>query len=298
MAKHNNFNPKNRLLTKDFYVENPAKLLDFLLIAFKEKSRNKIKSYLAHRQISVNGKSVTAFDFLLKQADNVRFSSVGEEKQNPNHRCSIVYEDEHILIVNKKHGTLSMSTGKEGEITCYSIMTEYVKRYGRNNRIFIVHRLDRETSGLLMFAKSEKIQQILQNNWNENIIARTYIAIVEGKMENDNGQITSYLTENKKSLKMNSSPIDNGGKKAVTNYKVLKNGEKYSLLELNLETGRKNQIRVQLASIGHSIAGDKKYGAKTNPLQRICLHAASLVFFHPATYQKMSFDSGIPREFK
>lgn len=294
----NNFNPKNKFSTKDFIVENKSQLLDFLLVAFNEKSRNEVKSYLAHRQISVNGKCVTAFDFPLKSADNVRFSSVGEDKPNPNHRCNIIYEDDDILVVNKKHGTLSMSTGKDDEITCYSLMTEHVRRRGRNNRIFIVHRLDRETSGLLMFAKSEKVQQILQDNWNENIIARTYVAVVEGKVEQDKGQIISYLTEHRKSLKMNSSPTDNGGKKAITNYKTLQSGEKYSLLELNLETGRKNQIRVQLASIGHSIAGDKKYGAKTNPLQRICLHARSLAFFHPITRQKMFFDTDIPKEFK
>jgi 23S rRNA pseudouridine1911/1915/1917 synthase len=202
------------------------------------------------------------------------------------------------LVVNKKHGALSMSTGKEDETTCYSLMTDHVKRRGRNNRIFIVHRLDRETSGLLMFAKSEKAQQILQDNWNENVIARTYVAVVEGKVEQDKGQIVSYLTENHKSLKMKSSPTDNGGKKAVTNYKVLQSGEKYSLLELDLKTGRKNQIRVQLESIGHPIVGDKKYGAQTNPLQRICLHARSLAFFHPITRKKMFFDTDIPKEFK
>jgi len=295
--KKSNFNPKNKFYTKDFIVENQSQLLDFLFIVFKEKSRNEVKSYLAHRQISVNGKCVTSFNFLLKQTDNVRFSSVGEDKPNPNHRCSIVYEDNDILVVNKKHGALSMSTGKEDEVTCYSVMMEHVRRHGRNNRIFIVHRLDRETSGLMMFAKSEKVQQILQDNWNENIIARTYVAVVEDSVEQDNGQIVSYLTESRKSLKMHSSPTDNGGKKAVTNYKTVHRGEKYSLVELNLETGRKNQIRVQLAEIGHPIAGDKKYGAKTNPLQRICLHARSLAFLHPITREKMFFDTDIPKEF-
>ena len=296
--KKSNFTPKNKFYTKDFIVENQSQLLDFLLVAFKDKSRSEVKSYLAHKQIAVNGKCVTAFDFSLKRADNVRFSSVGEEKSNPNHKCNIVYEDDEILVVNKKYGALTMSTGKEDETTCYSLMTEHVRRRGRNNRVFIVHRLDRETSGLLMFAKSEKAQQILQDNWNENVIARTYFAVVDGKVEQDKGQIVSYLTESRKSLKMKSSPTNNGGKKAVTNYKILHRGEKYSLLELELKTGRKNQIRVQLASIGHPIAGDKKYGAQTNPLQRICLHARSLAFFHPITRQKMFFDTDIPKEFK
>jgi 23S rRNA pseudouridine1911/1915/1917 synthase len=245
----------------------------------------------------VNGKCNTAFNFALKKGDIVRFSSVGEEKQNPNHKCSIVYEDDDILVVNKKIGVLSMSTGKDDETTAYSIMTEHVRRHGRDNRIFIVHRLDRETSGLLMFAKNPQSQEILQNNWNENIISRKYVAVVEGKMEKESGKITSWLTENRKSLKMNSSPTDNGGKKAVTNYKTINSGEKYSLLELELETGKKNQIRVQLASISHPIAGDKKYGAQSNPLKRICLHARTLAFYHPITGRQMSFDTGVPKEF-
>ncbi|MDR0830414.1 MAG: RluA family pseudouridine synthase, partial [Prevotellaceae bacterium] len=270
-----------KFFTKDFIVDNQAQLLEYLLVAFNDKSRNEVKSYLAHRQISVNDKCTTVFNFALKKGDVVRFSSVGQEKPNPNHKCSIVYEDDDILVVNKKQGALSMSTGAEDETTAYSIMTEHVRRHGRNNRIFIVHRLDRETSGLLMFAKNENAQQILHNNWNENIISRKYVAVVEGKVEKDSGKITSWLTENRKSLKMNSSPTDNGGKKAVTNYKVIRQGEKFSLLELELETGRKNQIRVQLASISHPIIGDKKYGAQSNPLKRICLHARTLEFFHP-----------------
>jgi 23S rRNA pseudouridine1911/1915/1917 synthase len=148
-----------------------------------------------------------------------------------------------------------------------------------------------------MFAKNARSQAILQENWNENIISRKYVAIVEGKMENSEGQIISWLTENRKSLKMNSSPTDNGGKKAITNYKTIRCGEKFSLLELELETGRKNQIRVQLTSIGHPIAGDKKYGAQSNPLKRICLHARTLEFIHPTTGKKMSFDAKIPKEF-
>ncbi|MDR1544941.1 MAG: RluA family pseudouridine synthase [Prevotellaceae bacterium] len=288
---------KKTFYTKDFIAEKPMQLLEYLSVAFQGKSRSEVKSYLAHRQIAVNGKCCTAFDFALQKGDAVRFSSVGEEKPNPNHKCSIVYEDADILIVNKKYGVLSMSTGQDGETTAYSLMTEHVRRRGKDNRIFIVHRLDRETSGLLMFAKNARAQEILQTNWNENVISRKYAAVVEGKVEQDSGQIVSWLTENRKSFKMNSSSTDNGGQKAVTHYKTIQRGEKFSLLELELETGRKNQIRVQLASILHPIAGDKKYGAQSNPLKRICLHARTLSFFHPVTRQKMSFDAGVPKEF-
>ncbi|MDR3327465.1 MAG: RluA family pseudouridine synthase [Prevotellaceae bacterium] len=289
--------PQRKFYTKDFFVKEKKILLDFLLEVYKEKSRSEVKSYLAHRQISVNGKCVNAFDFHLQKGDNVRFSSTGEEKPNPNHKCRIVFEDDDIIVIEKKNGVLSMSNGTDGITTAYSLMMEHVRRRNRDNRVFIVHRLDRDTSGLMLLAKNQQSQEILQSNWNENIISRKYIAVVEGGFTEKGGQIVSWLTESPKTLKMHSSPVDNGGKKAITNYMVLKSGEKYSLLELELETGRKNQIRVQLASVNHAVAGDKKYGATANPLKRICLHAKTLEFFHPRNKKKMSFDSGIPREF-
>jgi 23S rRNA pseudouridine1911/1915/1917 synthase len=288
---------QRKFFTKDFSVKENCILLDFLLATYNEKSRSEVKSYLAHRQISVNGKVATAFDYALKAGDAVHFSSVGQEKPNPNQKVKIVYEDDDIIVIDKKHGILSMSNGTDGIQTAYSMMMEHVRKRDRDSRVFIVHRLDRETSGLMLLAKNQHSQEILQENWNNNIISRKYIAVVEGSFEKKSGQIASWLTESKKSLKMHSSPVDNGGKKAVTNYKVLKNGEKYSLLEVELETGRKNQIRVQLASVNHAVAGDKKYGAATNPLKRICLHAKTLEFYHPRTNKKMSFDSAVPKDF-
>lgn len=289
--------PNKKFYQKNLLVDSDNLLLNFLLKTFSDKSRNEVKSYLAHRQILVNGKCATSFDFTLKKGDSVAFLSIGEGKPNPNHKCKILFEDEDIIVVDKKYGVLSMSTGKADEQTVFSVMTEHVRRRGKNNRVFIVHRLDRETSGLLLLAKNFEAQQILQMNWNENTVERTYIAVVEGEVTKPSGQIMSYLTESPKSLKMHASNRDNGGKKAITNYKTLKSGTKYSLLEVSLETGRKNQIRVQLASIGHPVAGDKKYGAKTNPLKRICLHAQTLSFYHPKTHKKMKFSTDIPKEF-
>ena len=292
--------PLRRKAAKDTHlsVNESAQLLNFLMTTLSHKSRNEIKSYLSHRQVVVNGRVVTAFDYQLNRGDDVAIRVVGEEKPNPNHKVRIVYEDDHIMVVDKKYGVLTMSTGREGEQTAYSVMMEHVRRRHRDNRIYIVHRLDRETSGLLLFAKSLEMQQKLQYNWNENIIKREYVAVVEGGMEKEKDTIVSWLTENQRSLKMHSSLTDNGGKKAITHYKVIKNNEYYSLISLELETGRKNQIRVHMSSIGHPIAGDLKYDARSNPLGRICLHARSLVFKHPETFQTMSFDTGIPTNFQ
>ena len=290
--------PRRPKADKEYRVNKPASLLNFLTETLQDRSRTTIKSYLSHRQITVNGKTETQFDLALRPGDTITLRAVGERTQNPNHKVRIVYEDDHIIVVDKKPGVLSMSTGKEGEQTAYSVMTEHVRHYNRNNRIFIVHRLDRDTSGLLLFAKNEEIQEILQSNWNENVITRSYVAVVEGCPTPDHGEIVSWLTENPKSLKMESSPTDNGGKKAITRYKTIKSNGLYTLLEVNLATGRKNQIRVQLASIGHPIAGDKRYGAKNNPLGRLCLHARTLRFIHPATGQVMNFDTDIPAIFR
>ncbi len=279
-------------------VRYNSTLLEYLLENFKDKSRTTIKSYLSHRQIAVNGKTTTSFDFPIKQNDEICISPIGEPKQNPNHRIKIVFEDQDILVVEKKNGVLSISTGKEGEITAYSIAMEHVRRQHPDNRVFVVHRLDRDTSGLLIFAKSPFVQQQMQNRWNENIITRKYIAIVEGRPEKDEDKLVSWLTENAKSLKVYASPTDNGGKKAITNYKIIQSNDKYSLLEITLETGRKNQIRAQFEQIKHPVAGDKKYGATTNPLGRLCLHASALIFKHPITNEIMTFDTGIPTSFR
>ena len=289
---------KNSIPDQNYTVKHDAQLLEYMIEIWPHQSRSAIKSYLAHRQIAINGKTETAFDLPLRAGDRLTWRSVGEERQNPNHKVKIIYEDDHIIVVDKKPGVLTMSTGREGEQTAYSVMMEHVRRRNKNNRIFIVHRLDRDTSGLLLFAKSEEIQEILQERWNENIIRRQYVGVVEGEMEQPEGQIVSWLTENPKSLKMQASPVDNGGKKAITNYRVIKNNGRYTLVEITLETGRKNQIRVQLASIGHPIAGDQRYGAQSNPLGRLCLHAQVISFMHPVTREVMKFDTDVPAIFR
>lgn len=218
-------------------------------------------------------------------------------------KLDILYEDDCIIVADKPSGLLTMSTGKEGEITAYSILTDYVRsaRGGRNTRdkgrIFIVHRLDRDTSGVIVFAKDEQTKHALQDDWNETILERKYIAAVEGTPEYEEGTVASYLKDNPKSMKVSSSWTDNGGKYSVTHFKVLRSSGQYSLVEFELETGRKNQIRVHASVIGNPVAGDRKYGSVSNPLHRLCLHASTLVFHHPRTGQLLRFDTGIPKDF-
>ena len=218
-------------------------------------------------------------------------------------KLDILYEDDCIIVADKPSGLLTMSTGKEGEITAYSILTDYVRsaRGGRNTRdkgrIFIVHRLDRDTSGVIVFAKDEQTKHALQDDWNETIQERKYIAAVEGTLEYDEGTVASYLKDNPKSMKVSSSWTDNGGKYSVTHFKVLRSSGQYSLVEFELETGRKNQIRVHASVIGNPVAGDRKYGSVSNPLHRLCLHASTLAFHHPRTGQLLRFDTGIPKDF-
>lgn len=218
-------------------------------------------------------------------------------------KLDILYEDDCIIVADKPSGLLTMSTGKEGEITAYSILTDYVRSAGggRNTRdkgrIFIVHRLDRDTSGVIVFAKDEQTKHALQDDWNETILERKYIAAVEGTPEYDEGTVASYLKDNPKSMKVSSSWTDNGGKYSVTHFKVLRSSGQYSLVEFELETGRKNQIRVHASVIGNPVAGDRKYGSASNPLHRLCLHASTLAFHHPRTGQLLRFDTGIPKDF-
>ena len=209
----------------------------------------------------------------------------------------MIFEDDDIIVIEKKAGLLSVSAKNANELTAYQQLSAYVKEESLENKIFIIHRLDRDTSGIMVFAKNEQAKHVLQDNWKERVKKREYIAVVEGKLKQQEGKIESFLKENKV-YKVYSCPRDNGGKKAITNYRLIQNNEQFSLVSVSLETGRKNQIRVHMADIGHPVAGDKKYGAVANPLKRLGLHAATLAFFHPITNELLEFNSAIPKEFK
>ncbi|MGM9734827.1 MAG: RluA family pseudouridine synthase [Candidatus Cryptobacteroides sp.] len=230
----------------------------------------------------------------------------------------IIYEDEWLIVVNKPSGLLTMSTGRADDVTAYSLLTDYVRqKSGRRRdvgqeRIFIVHRLDRDTSGLLLFAKDQDTKEMLQENWNETVLERKYVAILEGHIDSEEGWIETWLRENPKSMKMQCMAagkgedpdrlMNDGWKFASSHCHTLNKGmidnQAYTMVEFELETGRKNQIRVHAQWIGHPVAGDRKYGAKTNPIGRLALHARTLSFTHPRTGNPLSFTSRLPKGFK
>lgn len=279
-------------------VTQPNELMKFLIEKFPEKSRTTIKSILAHKQVTVDEMVTTKFDFPLKPGQTVYLNKKKSEELPRFRGMRMVYEDKDLIVIEKGSGLLSMASDAEKIKTAYSMLSEYVKRSNPNNLIFIIHRLDRDTSGLMMFAKSKRVQEIMQKDWNESIIDRSYIAVVEGVVEKNEGTISSWLKENK-ALVMYSSQTPDDGQKAITNYKVLKTDAHFSLLEVKLETGRKNQIRIHMKDLGHPIAGDKKYGAKlNNPLGQMGLHARVLAFKHPSSGKAMRFDTPIPMKFQ
>jgi 23S rRNA pseudouridine1911/1915/1917 synthase len=274
-------------------AEREAKLLEFLFESFPDRSRKSIKSLLEQKQIMILNQIVTRFDYQLRPGMDVIILKKKPSQNMTLRKMNLLYEDEHLLVIEKSAGLLSVATAKEIEETAFSILKSYVKKSRHRAELYIVHRLDRDTSGIMMFAKSKEIQLKLQENWEKAVTKRIYYAVVEGHVKNAEGEIVSSLKENK-SLMVYSSKTPGDGQKAVTRYRVLKSNARYSLLEVSLQTGRKNQIRVHLQDIGHSIAGDKKYGAATNPLGRLGLHAGILEFFHPATGKRMHFETPVP----
>lgn len=280
-----------------FRVAEEVDLMTFLLAKMGGMSRNSVKSLLAHRQVMVNDEITTQYNHQLKANDTIIINSSRGNIELTHPKLRIIFEDAYLIVVEKKEGLLTVSTGEKDDTTAFSILKDYVKKSTPDNRIYTVHRLDRETSGVLMFAKSRDIQLALQENWHRVITRRVYVALVEGNVEKEEDTIVTWLTENEKSLKIHSSDTDNGGQQAVTHYRKIKSNDKYSLLEIELETGRKNQIRVHMERIGHPIVGDKKYGAGTSPIGRLGLHARVLAFYHPITLEIVSFETPVPRNF-
>lgn len=280
-----------------FKVKEESELLDFLLAKMGGMSRNAAKSLLAHRQVMVNDKITTQFNLPLKANDNIVISNSRGNVELTHPKLKIIFEDQYLIVVEKKEGLLTVSTGKGDETTAFSILKNYVKKSSPQNRIFVVHRIDRETSGIIVFAKTREIQLAMQERWHEVVTRRVYVTLVEGKVEKESDTIITWLTENEKSLKIHSSNVDNGGQQAITHYRCIKSNEKLSLLEVELETGRKNQIRVHMQGIGHPITGDKKYGSFSTPIGRMGLHARVLAFIHPMSLEEVKFETPVPRAF-
>jgi 23S rRNA pseudouridine1911/1915/1917 synthase len=286
--------PKHRSIR--LTVAENAVLMQFLLNRLRHKNRDNIKSFLLFKQVLVDGKIVTQYNYRLQPGQQVEIIPERIPREKQYRGITIVFEDQHLIVIDKHAGMLSMATDREKEKTAYGMLSTHVKKINPIFKIFIVHRLDRETSGLMVFAKSDKIQRMLQETWQTNVTERTYVAVVEGEPEQKSGVITSFLKESK-SLIVYSSPDPEKGDKAVTAYETIKTNGKYSLLRINPETGRKNQIRVHMKELGHAIVGDKKYGSKVNPVGRMCLHAMVLAFGHPVTGEKLRFETGIPQRF-
>ena len=279
-----------------FNVTEEAELISFLLHRMPHKNRDNIKTFLKYQQVLVNGQPVSQFNYHLIPGQIVTITRNKITPSKTYKGISILYEDNDIIVIDKHAGVLSVATGKKEKFTAYSLLYDHVKKNNPDGKIFIVHRLDRDTSGLMLFCKSAKVQKILQKNWNEIIRERVYVALTEGLVAPASGEISSYLVENAEGIVY--SGQDSGrGRWAVTQYETIRSDENHTLLRMSLRTGRKNQIRVHLKDIGHPVVGDKKYGSKDHSLGRMGLHALVIAFRHPVTGKEMRFETHIPRKF-
>ena len=270
-------------------------LLEWLLLNLKE-SKSKVKAILKGRGIIVNGKKVTQYDYQLKPGDKIAVSKSKRNDTFHNRFVKLVYEDRHLVVIEKAVGILSMAAG-HSSLNVKSVLDDYFKTTRQKCTAHVVHRLDRDTSGLMIYAKDKETELLLERDWHNIVYDRRYVAVVSGEMEDNEGTISNWLKDNKAYITF-SSPVDNGGKWAVTHFHVLNRSINHSLVEYRLETGRKNQIRVHSADMGHPVCGDIKYGNGDDPIHRLCLHAYVLCFYHPITHERMEFETPIPVAFR
>jgi 23S rRNA pseudouridine1911/1915/1917 synthase len=276
-----------------FIVNSNISLLDAIFHFKKDLSKKSIKNLIKNNMVMVNNKIITNSSYMLKENDNIEICY--EKRIMPKYELDILYEDEYLIAINKPCGLLSISNDKEKDITAYRMVSDYVKSNNKKNFIFVVHRLDQDTSGILLFCKNEKIRDKMQENWSQITKKRGYIALVDGKLSGSN-TFRSFLMEDRRQFVYSSK---NGiGKEAITHYSSIKNNNSYSLLQVFIDTGRRNQIRVHLSEHGYPIVGDKKYRCRTNPIKRLCLHANILEFIHPVSKKIISIKCDIPKEFE
>ena len=277
---------------QDYINHGNVTLLDSINNFKKDLSKKTIKNYIKNKMVKVNDKVITNSSYLLNDNDKVEISYT--KKIIPNYDLDILYEDEYLIAINKPCGLLSISNEKEKIVTAYRMVSDYVKHSSNNKYIFVVHRLDQDTSGILMFSKNEKIRDKMQDNWNTMVKKRGYIAIVDGILKGS-GTRRSYLMEDRNQFVYSSK--NSHGKEAITHYSSIKSNKNYSLVQVFIDTGRRNQIRVHLSEMGYPIVGDKKYKCKTNPIKRLCLHANILEFIHPVSKKLIHIESNLPKEF-
>ena len=281
---------------KEFEVYKETTLMEFLMFKMPDTPRKTIKSLLTHHQVAVGGVPVSQYNYPLVPEDVVTVSknriAKHERKDWP-----ILYEDEDIIVINKPSGLLSVATDREKGKTAYRLVSDYVTQLNPKARVYVVHRLDEDTSGVLVFAKKYEVREALQNHWQEIVETRAYYAIVEGKMERDEAVLQDYLMQNDLHLVF-VTKNKTAGKLSTTAYKVISYKEPYSLLDVHISSGRKNQIRVQLGSRGHYVVGDDKYGEPSDPLGRLGLHAYQLTFTNPLSGKRYDFITPMPDAFK
>lgn len=275
-------------------VKEPADLLPFLLANWPEVKRTRVKQWLKFGSVRVNGTPVTRHNHELRPGDKIEIK-VERAPQKAAKALpaglEIVHEDDAIIVLNKSAGWLTVALDSGKGRTAYAALTDHVRATNPRNRVWIVHRLDRDTSGLIVFAKTEPFKRILQQNWHK--FDKTYLAVVEGVIKRDSGTLRCHVNE-EFSLRVRSVPPGDDTREAITHFKVLQRTADRTLVELKLETGRRHQIRVHLSDMGHPIVGDGPYGARTDPAKRLALHATELKFVHPATDEKMTFTLPLP----
>ena len=271
-------------------VKEESTLLEYIL-KYIEPNRKKAKNLLSNKSILINNKNISQYNHPVHINDNIEIKKFTNTKINNN--INIIYEDDNIIVVNKPSNLLTIATSQEKEHTLYSMLSEYVKEKHKHNKIFVIHRLDKDTSGVIVFAKNEKTKNLYQDNWNNLVKYRGYTAIVEGIPNKKEDTITLYLKENK-NLKMYPSK---DGNKTITKYKVKKSNKSYSLLDIEILTGKKNQIRATMEYLKHPIVGDLKYSSKDKSLGRLGLHAHKLILINPTTKKEMTFEARIPNSF-
>lgn len=268
-------------------VTKDDELLNYLFQQELHYSRSKLKSLLKHECISIDHEVTTQFNDPVSVGQVIR---IVEHNKSLDTSLKVIYEDADILVIDKPYGLLTIATNKDEDMTAYRLASAYVKTQNQKNKIFVVHRLDKDTSGVLLFAKSERAKKAYQADWNKLVSDRTYVAVVEGTMTKESGTVESFLQENK-TTHMYSTHT---GLHAITHFKVIKASTDNSILKVNIDTGRKNQIRVHLADLKHPIIGDKKYGATTNPIKRLGLHAYRITLTNPINKKEMSFVAALP----
>ncbi len=288
---------QDRILSWSNDGSEPAELMSFVMGKMPDRSRTDIKSWLRHGQMRIDGTVTTIFNAAVAPGAKVEVNLGRPFVTLRNPRLQLVYEDDDVIVINKGYGLLSVGTqSHRKEESAYSILRDYVKTQDPRNKLYVVHRLDRDTSGLMMFAKSEEAQETLRHNWNNMVLDRLYVALLEGYVKEDSGFVKSRLAENSQFV-VYSTENPEEGKLALTRFRVLKRGNGLSLVEFSLDTGRKNQIRVHSSEMGHPISGDRKYGARESRLNRLCLHARTLRFAHPVTRKDMRFELPVPSRF-